>query len=473
MRRVSRLYREFLIAPALVAALGLAGCGGSSGSKPTTSPTVAAKPAAKPAEPKPAPLPSGLSTAALKDFETALPGGNGGSALDLNRPDGEAPQVRVALLLPLTGPAADAGQMMLKAAQLALFDSGQKRLVLMPRDTRSTLEGAREAAREAAADGANLVLGPLFGAHVQAVASVMQPRGVPVIAFSNDRTVAGNGAAIIGLTPETELRRMLAFARQQGLTQIAAFLPDSNFGYLVADRLLELAPQSAVTVERIGHYPAGSDASDEALLQAARDFASYDERKLELEKERKRLEERGDEISERALARLEKLDTLGDPPYQAVLLAEPGSRLATVAPLLAFYDVDPTIIQFMGLSNWFAPGLGTEPTLVGGWFSHPEPVTYRQLLKRYGDTYEAEASWLAALAYDAVAVAADAAGSAPEDGRVASSLLLSPSGYAAYAGPFRINSDGTTDRLLSVLRVEPAGLAVIDPAPSAFQVLTD
>lgn len=473
MRRVSRLYRNFLIAPALVAALGLAGCGGTSGSQPTTSPTAAAKPAAKPERPKPAPLPSGLSTASIKDFETALPGGARRSTLDLSRPEGEAPVVKVALLLPLTGPAANAGQMMLQAAQLALFDAGEQRLVLMPKDTRSTLEGAQEAARAAAADGAALVLGPLFGAHVQTVAGVMRPLGVPVIAFSNDRTVAGGGAAILGLTPETELRRMLAFARLQGLTQIAAFLPDSTFGYLVADRLLELAPESAVTVERISHYPAGSDASDEALLQAAREFASYNERQLELERERERLEARGDEISKRALARLEKLDTLGDPPYQAVLLAEPSNRLAAVAPLLAFYDVDPTIIQFMGLSNWYAPDLGTEPTLVGGWFSHPEPTAYEQLLKRYTDTYEAEAGWLAALAYDAVAVAADAAGGAPDSGRINSARLLSPSGYAAYAGPFRITDDGTTDRLLSVLQVEAEGLAVLDPAPPAFPVLTD
>ena len=62
-------------------------------------------------------------------------------------------------------------------------------------------------------------------------------RGVPVVAFSNDTTAAGNGAVILGLTPTTEIRRITSFAQSRGLRRIAAFLPDSAFGFLVADRL--------------------------------------------------------------------------------------------------------------------------------------------------------------------------------------------------------------------------------------------
>jgi hypothetical protein len=454
----------------LATALGLTGCGNSKETQPTTS-VAAAKPAAKPAAPKRDPLPAGLSTAGLNDFETSAPGNALASIFSLNRPEGERPQVRVGLLLPLTGRAGGAGRIMLKAAQLALFDSGEARLMLLPHDTQSTPEGATAAAQAALDDGATIILGPLFGDHVQPVAQVAGARNIPVLAFSNDQSVAGNGAAVLGVTPETEIRRILLQARDNGLFQIAGFLPDSPYGLLVADRMRTISEETGTTIVRIDHYPAGADASNEELLNAARFFADYDARRAELEKERTRLEQRKDEISKRALKRLENLDTLGDPPFQAVLLAESAGRLSTVAPLLAFYDVDPVVVQFLGLGNWYSHDLGIEPTLRGAWFPGPDPLNFDALMKRYADTFDEHPGRLAALSYDAVAVAATMASDAPDSGRIETGRLLSPSGFAAYYGPFRITQDGTTERLLSVLQVQADGLTVHSPAPAAFDPL--
>src|SRR5437588_430472 len=55
--------------------------------------------------------------------------------------------VKVALLVPQSGPNADLGKSMLEAAQLALFETGSDRLTLVPRDTGGTAEGAANAAR--------------------------------------------------------------------------------------------------------------------------------------------------------------------------------------------------------------------------------------------------------------------------------------------------------------------------------------
>ena len=58
-------------------------------------------------------------------------------------------EVRIALLLPLTGPGANAGSAFLDAASMALFESYDPRLQLFPLDTHGTPEGARAAALEA------------------------------------------------------------------------------------------------------------------------------------------------------------------------------------------------------------------------------------------------------------------------------------------------------------------------------------
>ena len=67
------------------------------------------------------------------------------SSHPLEPPTKEA--VKVAILLPLSGPNADLGKAMLDAAQLALFTTGNDRLTLVPRDTTGTADGAANAAK--------------------------------------------------------------------------------------------------------------------------------------------------------------------------------------------------------------------------------------------------------------------------------------------------------------------------------------
>ena len=66
--------------------------------------------------------------------------------------------VKVGLLLPLSGRAAELGQALRDAALLKLFELGTGRIVLLPADTRGTAEGAEAAARRVLAEGERLIL---------------------------------------------------------------------------------------------------------------------------------------------------------------------------------------------------------------------------------------------------------------------------------------------------------------------------
>ena len=94
--------------------------------------------------------------------------------------------VRVALLLPLgdASPQAQAiAQSMRNAAELAVFRSGRTDLLLLTKDTRGTVPGAQEAAREAITEGAEIILGPLFANNVEAITPIARGAGLSVIAF--------------------------------------------------------------------------------------------------------------------------------------------------------------------------------------------------------------------------------------------------------------------------------------------------
>ena len=83
-----------------------------------------------------------------------------------------------------------------------------------------------------------------------------------------------------------------------------------------------------------------------------RQVADFDRRQAALEAERRRVEALDDEAAQRELRRLEILDTLGAPPFDAILIADGGDRLRSVASLLTFYDVDPAEVRFLGTMRW-------------------------------------------------------------------------------------------------------------------------
>ena len=88
-----------------------------------------------------------------------------------------------------------------------MFERDNPSLQLIVKDDKGTPEGAKAAAEEAIKGGASSILGPLFAKSVAAVAPVARQADVPVIAFSNDRQVAGNGVYLLSFQPGARSRR--------------------------------------------------------------------------------------------------------------------------------------------------------------------------------------------------------------------------------------------------------------------------
>jgi len=380
--------------------------------------------------------------------------------------------VRVALLVPLSGPYAKLGKSMLNAAQLALFELSNDKFELLIHDTGGTAEGAMEAASLAIGDGSSLILGPLLSSSVRAVAPLARAAHVPVIGFSSDRTVTGGDIYTMGFFPESEVRRVVGFARAQGIIRFAALAPSNAYGQAVIEALQEQAEAVGAVVSRVQFYDPGlTDFSG-----VVRDLANYDARRNALLAQRRALAARNDEISARALRRLKKLQTIGDLPFDALLLADGGKRLLSIAALLPFYDIDPKKVRMLGTGQWDMPGLGAEPALLGGWYAAPPPVARADFLARYEKVYGEPPQRLATLAYDATALAAvlsrsgDAEGGRPD---FSAATLTAASGFWGRDGIFRFLPDGTVERGLAVLQVEPRGTKIIDPAPETFAVPTN
>ena len=375
---------------------------------------------------------------------------------------------RVALLLPLSGRHARAGQALLNAAQIALFDIAGDKFTLVVRDTAGTPQGAQAALRSALMEGVHLVLGPLFATSVAAIAPEVRAAGLTTIAFSNDRSVAGDGVFVMGLAPRPQVYRMIGFARSQGLTRFAVLAPRTPYGDAVIQALQEATLRYGLELSKIVSYP--PDAAD--LSAEVRLLGNYDARRQALVAQRRILAARPDDASQLALKRLDRLETLGAPDFQAVLLPAGGQRLQAIAPMLAYFDIDPAEVRYLGTSQWENPEISKEPVLAGGWFTAPPPELWANFQVRYKDTYGSPPPRVATLAYDAAALAAVLTRSAYGAGRepdFSLQALTQPSGFSGVDGAFRFLLSGEVERQLAILTVRKGGgFEVLDPAPLGF-----
>jgi len=345
-------------------------------------------------------------------------------------PGAAAGRVNVGLLLPLSGTSGALGQAMLNAAQIALFDMGDSQFALLPRDTAGTPQGAAQAAQAVIAQGAQLILGPLLASEVDAVKPVAQAAHVPVIAFSTATQLAGNGIYLLSFLPSEEVTRITAYAHEKGRDRFAVLAPRTPYGEIVVEAFRRAVASSGATLAHADFY----DASTTDFGADVRRFAA------------------------------------SGTDFDALLLPEGGLTLKTLAPQLPYYKIDPDTVKFLGTGLWDEPGLGTEPSLDGGWYAAPAPGPREDFEKRYRELYKAPPPRLATLGYDATALATVLARQ-KQGADFSAAAIGNPSGFVGLDGVFRFRPDGLVQRGLAVLEVHRGAGTVLDPAPTGFQDL--
>lgn len=373
--------------------------------------------------------------------------------------------IRVAILLPFNSPRADIRELsgaLYNAAQLALFEFGNADIMLLPKATGSA-PAARQAAVEAISEGADLILGPLFAEEVSAIAPVARASNVPVVAFSSDVTVAGNGVYLLSFPPDEDVARIVDFAVLNGMNTFAALTPQNDYGNRVAAAFRKAVTDHGTKVTDMVSYPT---TSTEAMNAPVQRVAHYGTRRNAAAAERAAKKQAGDIEGVKAL---EKVDAVGALPYQAIFLPEGGTRLRALAPLLPYYDVDPRKVKFLGTGLWDDSSLVNEPALEGGWYTAPPPEAHEQFVMRYTQAYHATPPRIASLAYDGVSLAV-ALSTHPAEARFTAASLTHPDGFAGVDGIFRFLPDGRTERGLTVMEMRPTGPIVVDPAPVSFGV---
>jgi ABC-type branched-subunit amino acid transport system substrate-binding protein len=335
---------------------------------------------------------------------------------------GDAERHRVALLVPLSGANSGVGRSLANATQLALLDTRNERVRITTYDTAG---GAAAAASRAIAEGNRLILGPLLAEDARIVAPIARRAGVPVLSFSNDTSVAGNGAYVMGYNPAQSIERVVEFARTKGVTAFAGLVPNGLYGERASTALLRSVEGAGGQVVSIQTYDRSGASVTAAVTRLARTS-----------------------------------------PYQAVLIADSAATAAGAVPVLRR---SAGTARLLGTELWNADaGVGARAALNGGWFASVSDALYRQFATKYRARFGASPYRLSSLGYDAVLLTVRIA----RDWRVGDEFperrLVDRDGFAGLDGAFRFGRDGIAERALEVQEVRGGATVTVSPAPAGF-----
>ncbi|WP_128254589.1 penicillin-binding protein activator [Falsirhodobacter deserti] len=341
--------------------------------------------------------------------------------------------VQVALLVPAgSGKASDENlaRSLENAARLAMRDLGTSQIQLQVYQTAGQPSVAASRAQQAVAEGADIILGPLYAAEANAVGHAVAPQNINVLAFSNNTSVAGGNVFVLGQTFQNTARRLASYAQSQGAGRMMIVYDRNAAGEAGRTAIAAGAQQAGATV--VGQE--GYDFSQNGIRQAA------------------------PAIAER---------TRNAQASSVFLTADTAGALPAITGALRSNGLTPDMVQFIGLTRWDIPSqtLGL-PSVQGGWFAQPDPALWGGYAQRYSQAYGAAPHPISGLAYDGIA----AIGALVKSGRpLDRGALTQKQGFAGTGGTFRLLNDGTNERALAVSQINNNQVSVIDPAPRNFR----
>ena len=355
---------------------------------------------------------------------------------------------KVAVLVPLTGPNASLGHDLLQAVQLALGPDGPQPDV---RDTMGTPTGATAATQAAMTNGDAIIIGPLTAPETAAAAAVVNG-AVPILAFTSDRQQGRPGVWAMGITPQQQVARLVQALSTTGKARIGAVLPDNIFGNALADGLSRAASSAGDPPPAVKRYPTGRVADLQAALK---DVSDYAHRRGAID-EQVRAARADSDPTIQGQADVLAQQTVPPAPIDALLLAETGPTLKTVAGVLPSYDITPPEVQVIGPATW-ARDAANLVGLDGAWYAAPDPASRTGFEQSYRARFGSPPPGFADIAYDAGRLARIAAGNP--------GILTQPSGFNGVDGPFVLTAAGQVGRGLAVFAVSPGGNRLIFPSP--------
>jgi len=348
--------------------------------------------------------------------------------------------MRIALLVPTSGPHNVLGSELQRGAELALFSLRNPQVELLVFDTAG--DGADIAAREAVQAEADIIVGPLFSDAVVPARQVAADAGVPMLALSNNTEIADRGSWLLGYVPEQQVDLLLGHALTTGRNKVGIIAASDAFGQRLARHARKRLAQFGIAAEDFVTLTPAQLADEDSLKAVVKTFTGY-------------RPPADDKDAPASFA-------LPPPRFDAVLFAGSADFALRTAPVLAYYDADPERVLYLGNAQWNQRRILMEPSLQGGLFASRPTDRDEAFNSLWSSAWDGRPGALARLSFDAMAMAAILAGQQRAQWDAA---LQSGSGFNGFSGAYRLLPGGGNQRAFEIRQIGGGVSTVLQAAP--------
>ena len=298
--------------------------------------------------------------------------------------------LKIGVLLPLSGKFKDTGQSFLKAIQLALFDIGNENIKIYPKDSKANALDAYLSAKEFEELGIKIVIGPIF---YESLESLNEINNITFISLTNKTQNIPKNTIAFGININSQIDALKKYFDEIKVSKTLFLSPKSQF-----TNQAEIIINSELKFYKVFSY----NTSAKKITGEIEKLTNYQERKKDLERRIKILEKSDLYKHKQELEELEQKHTLGKVNFDSVFVIDFGERLKSVLTSFMFSDVSGKDVNFFTLNQWFDETFFNENALQNLHFPAIDFDNLKKFKKKYLDIFEEEPSQVSILAYDAL-----------------------------------------------------------------------
>lgn len=319
-----------------------------------------------------------------------------------------------------------------RAARLAISQMEGSRIDLKVYATAGNASVASQKAEQAIADGAKIIVGPLFAEAANAVGAIAAKRGINILSFSNNPSIAGGNVFILGDTFQNAANRIIGYSVSKGRRNIGAITRADAAGDVAIDAIKTATARNGARFIGVTRYELNTQ-SVVASISGAKTL----------------------------------IDTAGADAL--VLDADSAGALPVYAQLLPENGVTAQTVKLLGLTRWdqTSEQVRSNPGLQGAVFAMPDTAASAAFRQAYIAANDSEPHILAGKAYDGIRAVGTLLGTGARDALTRTQLTRA-AGFSGANGVFRLLGEGTNQRALAIAELREGQVVIVSPAPKGF-----
>ncbi len=300
-------------------------------------------------------------------------------------------KIKIGLIVPLSGEYSYIGNSILKSTRMALNKINDKRITIIPKDTKANPIDTLKVSKELYNNGIKTIIGPVFNESNKYLDELNE---VTFLSFTNKIRSNPNNVISAGVNAISQINTIKKYLSENNLKNTVFLIPETEY----KKEIEEAIEKSNLILKEKFIY----NKDPTLLTKQIEDLTRYQQRKQNLENEIKRIENSNTLNKKKKIDELKKKDTLGFINFDSVIIADFSESLKSVATSLLYTDVSSERIKYIALNQWFDESLLKETSLHPIYFPSINKDNFEIFQKEYIQNFKTIPNQISFLSYDLI-----------------------------------------------------------------------